>query len=129
MYFPAVDKKQKMYLVGRVIQFSYLSGSKKERQYSSDFVDMTKESFKNIGLFANWFIGVYSNEFHGMQILPFKPLEDLFTIGYMSMEQYISTIDDESLIYLEDFSFGIPYAEITKIVPKWFNELTLEKID
>ena len=125
--FQRVDRKRKMYLVGRVIQFSYLSGSKKDRQYSSDYVDMTKDSYKNIGLFANWYVGVYSNSFHGMSLLPFKPLEDLFTIGYLSMEQYVSTVDEESLVYLDDFSFGLPYAEITKIVPKWFTELTLEK--
>ena len=125
--FQRIDRKRKMYLVGRVIQFSYLSGSKKDRQYSSDYVDMTKDSYKNIGAFANWYVGIYSNSSHRMLILPFKPLEDLFTIGYLPMEQYVSTVNDDTLIDLDDFSFGIPYAEITKIVPKWFTELTLEK--
>ena len=44
-------------LIGRIIQFSYLEGSKKERQYSSTYVDMSLESFHNIGVFANWYQG------------------------------------------------------------------------
>ena len=42
-------------IIGRVIQFSYLDGGKRERQYSSSYVDMSLESHKNIGVFANWF--------------------------------------------------------------------------
>ena len=44
-------------LLGRIIQFSYLTGAKKERQYSSNFVDLSKESYKSIGVYANWFQG------------------------------------------------------------------------
>ena len=104
-----------------------MDGSKRDRQYSSNYVDMTKDSYKKIGLFANWYIGVYSDSFHAMQVLLFKPLEDVFRIGYLPMEQYISTVDDGSLSYVNDFSFGIPYAKITKVIPNWFKELTLEK--
>ena len=42
-------------LIGRLIQFSYLTGNKRERQYNSMYVDMTKESYKGIGVLANWF--------------------------------------------------------------------------
>ena len=105
------------YLIGRVTQFSYLHGSKRGRQYSSNYVDMSQNSYKEIGLFANWYIGLYSNSFHTLQILPFKPLKDVFTIGYVSMEQYVSTIDEDSLVYVNNFSFGLQYSEMTKILP------------
>ena len=42
------------------------------------------------------------------------------------MDQYVNMISDECLISVTDFSFGIPYVEITKIIPNWFKELTLE---
>ena len=101
-------------------------GSKRDRQYTSTYVDMTKESFKTIGVFANWYIGVYSDSSHVDQVLPFMPFENLFSIGYLPMDQYVNTISDECLVSVIDFSFGIPYVEITKIIPNWFKELTLE---
>ena len=90
--------------------------------------DMTKDSHKSIGMFANWYIGVYSDLLHATQVLPFKPLDGLFTIGYLSMEQYVSTINDDSLSSVDDFSFGISYNEISKILPHWFEQLTIEKL-
>ena len=77
--FRRIDKKK--YLTGRVIQISYLDGSKRDRQYSSPYVDMTKDSHKSIGVFANWYIGVYSNSLHATQILPFRLLDGSFSIG------------------------------------------------
>ena len=52
--FKRID--QKKYIVGRVIQFSYLLGNKRERQYSANYVDLSKDSYKTIGVFANWYI-------------------------------------------------------------------------
>ena len=49
--FHRVDSEK--VLLGRVIQFSYLEGSKKQREYSGTFVDMSIDSYKNIGVFAN----------------------------------------------------------------------------
>ena len=51
--FHRVDSEK--VLLGRVIQFSYLEGSKKQREYSGTFVDMSIDSYKNIGVFTNWF--------------------------------------------------------------------------
>ena len=42
-------------LLGRKIQFSYLKGTKKERECSSMYVDVTCESFSSIEVFCNWF--------------------------------------------------------------------------
>ena len=52
--FKRVDDPSKS-LLGRIVQFSYLKGNKRARQYSSDYVDMTKASYKTVGAFSNWF--------------------------------------------------------------------------
>ena len=52
---PLITVHIKKLLDGRIIQFSYMTGNKRERQYPSGFVDMTKPSFTTIGVFANWF--------------------------------------------------------------------------
>ena len=111
--FERIDKKKEV--IGRVIQFSYLDGSKRDRQYSSNYVDLTKNSYKTIGVFANWYIGVYSDSSNADQVLPFRPLEDVFTVGYLPMEQYVGTISDDCLVSMAPFSFGILYDEVTKI--------------
>ena len=49
-------------LVGRVVQFSYLLGTKKQRQFSNESVDLEKDSARNIGIYANWFYGVKPSE-------------------------------------------------------------------
>ena len=36
-----------------IVQFSYLNFTKRERQYSSDYVDLNKVSYKNIGVCSN----------------------------------------------------------------------------
>ena len=33
-------------MVGRVIQFSYLQGNKRERQYSANYVDLSKDTLR-----------------------------------------------------------------------------------
>ena len=49
-------------LVGRVVQFSYLLGTKRQRQFSNGSVDLEKDSASNIGVYANWFYGVKPSE-------------------------------------------------------------------
>ena len=86
-------------LIGRVIQFSYLDGSKRDQQYTSIYVDMSKDSFRTIGCFANWYSGVYdiTSTSNSANILPFKPL-NIITIGYLSMENYVGTVSEETLV-------------------------------
>ena len=61
---------EKKYIVGRVIQFSYLLETKRERQYSGNYVDLSKDSYKTIGVFANWYKGSFSC--HDEHVLPFQ---------------------------------------------------------
>ena len=81
-FFKRVDSDK--ILAGRVIQFSYLEGNKRQREYSGTFVDTSKESYKLIGVFANWF--VIMDDTDDPSILAFTPLDDIFTAGYLSME-------------------------------------------
>ena len=41
-----------------MVQFSYLLGTKKQRQFCNGSVDLEKDSASNIGVYANWFYGV-----------------------------------------------------------------------
>ena len=125
-FFSRVDCEK--CLVGRVIQFSYLTGSKKERQYSSDYVDLTKDSHKNIGVLANWFQGtraVSGNNTSG-GLITFKPIENVFTPGYLSMKHYVGSIDDSSLQENPEFSFSIPVEVVRKVLPNWHSKITFD---
>ena len=76
-------------LIGRVVQFSYIKGNKKARAYSSSYVDMNKLSYKTIGVFANWYAMV---ETINNENILFQAVDDAFTAGYLSMENYLCTL-------------------------------------
>ena len=101
-------------IIGRVIQFSYLDGGKRERQYSSSYVDMSLESHKNIGVFANWFKAFNISR----ETVSFKP-HDAFTIGYLSMDRYVCTIVEIESGNLEDESFSIAVPVLSDVLPSW----------
>ena len=74
--FRRIDDINKL-LIGRVVQFSYLKGTKRQQEYSGIYVDLSKD-FKSIGAFANWFAMsdiTYDNK------VEFRPLVDVFTQG------------------------------------------------
>ena len=114
--FRRVDSEKP--LVGRVIQFSYLEGSKRSREYSSLYVDTTKERVTNIGVLANWYQAVSRTSLD--ELVSFMPLQTNFTIGYLSMEYYRYTIEESALQESCEFSFSIPamqqlyYLSLTK---------------
>ena len=121
--FKRVDDSSKC-LAGRIIQFSYLAGNKRERQYSSEFVDMRKPSFKTIGVFANWFQGFKYAE--GEDMVKFKPLEFFFKPGYLSMDTYMCTINDTFLEFNADCSFSISSSLLTDVLPDWKGRMTFD---
>ena len=108
-------------IVGRFIQFSYLEGTKKERQYSSLYVDMSKDSCKSIGVFANWFKEAIDDA-NGK--VNFLPSDDVFTVGYLSMENYVSTIGQnvlETCSSDDSVSFSISQSVLNDICSEdWF---------
>lgn len=107
-------------IIGRVIQFSYLEGTKKQREYSSTYVDVTCESFNSIGVFCNWFQPVKA-----LDGLVFFPL-DVFTTGYHPMEYYVSTVDMSSLQSHDEGSFSIKIQTLQKMFPDWESELCFD---
>ena len=121
--FSRLDSQK--YLLGRAIQVSYLSGSKRARQYSSTYVDMTKESVKNIGVLANWFQGTKQGRTIA-DLVAFKHV-NVFTAGYISMENYVGKIDDSSLVGHEEYAFCLPVAFLNEILPQWSRQITFDE--
>ena len=74
--FTRVDCKAK-YLLVRIIQFSYMQGSKRERQYSSEFVDLIKNTYKNEGVLANRFQGTRGAEEPLENVVSFKLMNEI----------------------------------------------------
>lgn len=109
-------------LLGRLVQFSYLEGSKKQRQYSSSYVDMSLESFKTIGVFANWYSASVSVD---QQKVSFIPV-DSFTTGYLPMENYVSTISESYLEEDENASFCISKNSLQKMNANWEKLLSFD---
>ena len=101
--FHEVDNPQKCVL-GRILQFSYMEGGKKAREFSGDYVDLdtTKAELSNIGAFCNWYIGTDKD---GPTIGFF--LTNDYTQGYLSLDNYMMTIPDDRIISSEDFAFEI----------------------
>ena len=58
-FFQRIDSEK--LLISRVVQFSYMEGSKRAREFSSLYVDTSIDSCHLIGVFANWFQGVKEN--------------------------------------------------------------------
>ena len=113
--FKRIDD-DKRYLVGRAVQFSYLKGSKKERQYSSSYVDFSKDSYKNIGVFCNWYQVSYNDD----EKLYFQPL-DVFTPGYLSLEFFYRYLPDSLLVDEPDYSFALRIDNICRFVDEWMS--------
>lgn len=106
-------------LLGRVIQFSYLSGSKKEREFSGTYVDMKNESYKNIGVYANWFARRIIEE---GDFVHFEALDLVFTTGYHSMEHFVGIVDDLSIACNPSATLAIKCSALDELLPDW-NEL------
>ena len=103
------------------------------RVYSGTFVDTSKESYKLIGVFANWFVIMDDTDDPSIlaftpldDILAFTPLDDIFTAGYLSMENYMLTIPDANLIDVEGDSFVISANMMAEILPNWNELITVQ---
>ena len=113
--FERIDSTK--HLVGQMVQFSYLEGTKKSREYSSLFVDTTKESINSIGVLANYYIGV--SKLSTDSIVSFKPLVGPYSIGYLPMSYYRYTIDANSLSECDGCSFSVRMSDIVAADSKW----------
>ena len=120
------------YILGRLVQFSYLYGTKKQREYSSNYCDLTKESRNDIGAFVNWFLPTYSPESDDSSDcnVTFKPANNLFTTGYLGMSNYYKKVKDSYLIQSDDptNAFLIPKVVINELLPNWRHSLYRETL-
>ena len=99
-------------LLGRVVQFSYLTGTKKEREFSGSYVDMSNESYKGIGVYANWFARRGSEV---GEIIYFDALDLVFKAGYHGMEHFVATVNDSYLVCEPSATL----AAFNKLLPNW----------
>ena len=115
-------------LVGRVVQFSYMEGNKKQREYSATYVDMATyrmkkatndKTFRDIGVYANYFARAEESN-HNTDI-DFQALDLIFKAGYLSMDHYVSTINEKSVSPSDraDATFSLPVSVVEKLIPQW----------
>ena len=76
---------------------------------------MGKDSFKKIGVFANWY--ARKDNIAG-ETLQFKSVDDIFVGGYISIENYVCTIISE-LNDVQESSFSISTEDIMRVLPDW----------
>jgi len=89
---------------------SVLTGNKRQRNFSNNVVDFSKDSVNNIGVFANWFSAVSQSDDEFLEendFIFFKSIEVEFTCGYIAADCYIATIDKTVVIDASNFSFSI----------------------
>ena len=103
-----------------------MQGNKRDRQYSSDFVDLTKALYKKVGVFANWFQGTRTAEERSENVVVFKPLSHVFTPAYLSLEHYCATIDDSTLNECPNSSFSLSVDVLKIILPRWRTKITFD---
>ena len=85
---------------------------------------MTKTSCKTVGSSSNWFQGTKLENVGRENSVDVKPLDLVFTPGYLSMENYICTVDDSLLILSNTHSFSIPVQALEKLLPRWKDQIT-----
>ena len=100
------------FAVGRVLQFSYMHGSKKGREFSSDYVDFdtSKTELSEMGAFCNWYIGEEVGDFIG-----FKLTHD-YTQGYLSLDNYFMKIPENECARSENYGFCITKEYFLKFI-------------
>ena len=103
-------------LLGRVIQFSYLEGNKKEREFSGCFVDMSIESFKGIGVYANWFARKKDSVSNNVD---FEALDLVFKAGYLSMEHYVARLEDSCLLCEPGATLSVKSSAFDSLLNDW----------
>ena len=102
--------------------------TKRERGFRGSYVDMEKETYKLIGVLANWYARFDIPDNEEMQdMVSFTPLNNVFKTGYLSMDHYVCKIKDSDLIHNpnEEVSFSISVNVIRLLLPNWEEELTM----
>ena len=107
----------------------YLTGNKRQRQFSNNFVDLSKDSVKNIVGFANWFSVVSQSDnerFEETDFISFKSTEVEVTYGYIAADCYIATINETVVLDAPNFSFLILCSTLKKCLPNWRDKFSFD---
>ena len=102
--------------VGRVVQFSYMKGSKS----NDNILQITSTCQRNHTEKANGPVIRDGDD------VCFVPLDFVFTLGYNSLEKYVSSIDGVSFVFQDNYSFSIPTTVLRRTLLQWRIKLTFD---
>ena len=105
-----------------MIQFTDLSGTKRQQEYSGMYVDLSEPSYTSIGAFGNWYAREDSNE--SLDLIEFVPIRHSFQIGYVSMENYVCTVPNVNFVTTDSGSFALPSNMEIPNLQNWQDMLT-----
>ena len=77
-------------------------------------------------MYANWFQGTRALNNQDANEVSFKPVDLVFTSGYLPMSHYVASIDDSTLLYNADVSFSIPVEILKTALPRWRVKMTFD---
>ena len=80
------------------------------------YIDMTNDSYKGIGAYANWFA---RSDTEGGEVVFFEALDLVFTAGYHCMEHFIATVDDSSLLCEPSATLTIKSSALDILLLNW----------
>ncbi len=103
-----------------------MKGSKRERQYSGNYVDLSKESVRDMGVYTNWYSAVRHRKTKEEGSVSFNAICAKFTCGYVSTENYIATIDDDMIVDSQTHAFAIPARALDSALPNWRKRLSFD---
>ena len=92
-------------------------------------MDLSKDSVKNIGVFANWFSAVSQSDEERLEekdFISFKSVELEFACGYLAADSYMTTIDETVIMDAANFSFSIPCSTLQEYLPNWQDRLSFD---
>ena len=112
------------FIIGRVIQFSYLYGNKRDRQYSATFVDISNASYKDIGVLCDWYV-LCDDISDGVIFL--EEDTQTYSVGFVTMEQYYCKIET-SEITVCDSRLSMTISAIKGTFPQWKECLTFQDV-
>ena len=119
--FKQINTQNKI-LFGRMIQFSYLAGTKRQQEYSGMYVDLREPSYNTIGAFANWY--ARDDESDNSDFIELTPIKHSFQIGYVSMENYVCMIPNANFVTTESGSFAVTRGMEIENLDDWQNMLS-----
>ena len=117
-----------MYALGRILQFSYMSGTKNNREFSGDYVNLDEKcDLSCIESFCNWYIALEEID----SSVGFE-LTHSYTQGYLPLDNNVMTIPENQLTFSENYAFIIDkhyletcIGDFRKFILTWLYNINL----